>query len=117
VYLLKKGANYGWSVFEGSHPFHPHRKLGPAPVVKPLIEHPHSESRSITGGLVYRGKKLKGLQGVYVYADYATGKVWGLKQSAGRVTWRRDLASTRLQIVGIGQGRDGELYLVDHGGQ
>ena len=30
VYLVRKGDNYGWSVYEGSHLFYPDRKLGPA---------------------------------------------------------------------------------------
>jgi glucose/arabinose dehydrogenase len=116
IYLGKRGANYGWSVMEGSHPFQLKRKLGPAPLVPPLIEHPHSESRSITGGLVYRGKKFPDLRGVYVYGDYATGKIWGLRQKGGKVTWKKELAITRLQMVGFGADRDGELYIVDHGG-
>lgn len=116
IYLLKKGANYGWSVYEGSHPFYPERKLGPAPVVKPLFEHHHSEARSITGGHVYRGKRLADLVGSYIYGDYATGRVWALKQADGKVTEQRELARSRLQIVGFGLDRVGELYLVDHGG-
>ena len=38
IHLGRRGANYGWSVMEGSHPFQPLRKLGPAPLVAPLIE-------------------------------------------------------------------------------
>ena len=117
IQLGRRGANYGWSVQEGSHPFYPERKKGPGPIVAPLIEHPHSESRSITGGIVYRGKKLPDLIGAYIYGDYSTGKIWGLRQTAGRVTWKKELALTRLQIVGFGADRDGELCIVDHGGQ
>jgi glucose/arabinose dehydrogenase len=117
IYLLKRGANYGWSVYEGSHPFRPRRKLGPAPHVKPVIEQPHSESRSITGGHVYRGKRFKDLRGVYVYGDYSTGKIWGFRYEGGKVTWRKELAATRLQMVGFGTDGAGELYIVDHGGQ
>src|SRR5262245_26081986 len=117
IRLVRKGSNHGWSVTEGSHPFQPLRPRGPGPIVPPLIEHPHSESRSITGGLVYQGKKFPDLRGVYVYADYSTGKVWGLKYSGEKVTWKQDLALTRLQIVGIGADRSGELYLVDYAGQ
>src|SRR5262249_34926351 len=117
IYLGKRGANYGWSVREGSHPFHPNRKQGPAPFVDPLLEHPHSESRSITGGFVYRGKKLPELAGAYIYGDYATCKIWALRQSGGKVTWKKEIAATRLQIVAFGADRDGELYIVDLGGQ
>ena len=117
IHLGKRGANYGWSVSEGSHPFYPERKKGPGPIATPLIEHPHSESRSITGGIVYRGKQFPDLVGAYIYGDYSTGKIWGLRQTAGKVTWKKELALTRLQMVGFGADRDGELYIVDHGGQ
>ncbi len=117
VYLGKRGANYGWAVREGTKPFHTHLKPGPAAFVDPLIEHPHSESRSLTGGVVYRGKKLPDLRGVYVYGDYATGRIWGLKQKGGKITWKGDVARTRLQMVGFGTGPDGELYLADHLGE
>ena len=57
VYLIQKGANYGWSLIEGSHVFNARRKAGPDPISPPAAEHPHSEARSLTGGRVYRGKR------------------------------------------------------------
>lgn len=117
IRLVKRGANYGWSVYEGNHPFRPERKLGPGPVVFPVMEHPHAEARSITGGFVYRGSRWPELRGVYVYGDYATGKIWGLRYADGKVTWRQELANTRLAIVGFGHDRSGELYIVDYGGR
>ena len=56
-YLVHKGENYGWSRFEGSHPFQPLRKGPEIPIAKPMAEHSHSEMRSLTGGIVYRGSK------------------------------------------------------------
>src|SRR5262249_19550759 len=47
VYRIEKGGNYGWSVTEGSHPFRPERKKGPTPILKPIVEHDHSEFRSL----------------------------------------------------------------------
>lgn len=117
IRLVRRGSNHGWSVQEGSGPFQPLRQKGPGPIVAPLVEHPHSESRSITGGLVYQGKRLPGLRDVYVYGDYSTGKVWGVKVQGGQVVWKGDLALSRLQLVGFGADPAGELYLVDHGGQ
>ncbi len=40
---------------EGSHEFYRQRLAGPDPFAKPIAEHHHSEMRSLTGGVVYRG--------------------------------------------------------------
>ena len=117
VYLIEKGANYGWSVLEGSHPFYPNRKAGPTPFSKPAVEHPHSEARSLTGGIVYYGAKYPQLQGVYLYGDYSTGKIWGVRHDGSRVTWHKELAATRLQITGFGTDSHGEILITDHRGQ
>ena len=79
VYLIQKGGNYGWSLSEGSHVFHATRQAGPDPISPPAAEHPHSEARSLTGGRVYRGTRLPELVGAYVYGDWSTGRVWGIK--------------------------------------
>jgi uncharacterized repeat protein (TIGR03806 family) len=117
AYLIEKGANYGWSVMEGSYPFYPGRKAGPTPFRKPTVEHPHSEARSLTGGIVYYGTKYPDLQGVYLYGDYSTGKIWGVRHDGTRVTWHKELASTRLQITGFGTDARGEILIADHRGQ
>jgi uncharacterized repeat protein (TIGR03806 family) len=114
IYLVQRGANYGWSVYEGSHLFYANRKLGPTPVSKPTFEHPHSEARSLTGGVVYRGKRLPGLHGAYVYGDFATGKIWGAKVEGGRVLWHKELASSQLSITAFALDADGEMLIADH---
>jgi uncharacterized repeat protein (TIGR03806 family) len=116
VYLVERGANYGWSAYEGSHPFYVERLRGPSPLSKPIAEHPHSEMRSLTGGLVYHGEKLPELRGAYLYGDWSTGKIFGLKHDKGRVTWHQELAVTTLQITGFGLDSKGELLIADHGG-
>lgn len=116
VYLVQRGANYGWSLVEGSHPFYPNRKQGPTPISKPIVEHHHSEFRSLTGGRVYDGPRLAELRGTYVYGDWSTGKIWGVRHKQGQVTWHQELASTTLQITGFGTDSHGELLIVDYGG-
>jgi uncharacterized repeat protein (TIGR03806 family) len=114
AYLIERGANYGWSVFEGSHPFYPNRKQGPTPISKPTFEHPHSEFRSLTGGVVYYGKRFPELQGCYLYGDYSTGKLWAGKVEGGRVVRHDELADTRLAITCISIDADGELLITSH---
>lgn len=113
IYLIERGGNYGWSVHEGNHPFRPERPRGPGALVPPLVEHPHSDFRSVTGGYVSRASRLPELDGAYIYGDYDTGKLWSLKYNDGRVTDHRQLADTQLRIVEFARDRAGDVYIVD----
>jgi len=113
VLKIVPGGNYGWSIREATHPFRPQRKPGPTPILEPIVEHAHSEFRSITGGYVYRGKRLPELAGAYVYGDYDTGRVWCLRHDGERVTEWRELADSPLRIVAFGENRMGEIYALD----
>jgi uncharacterized repeat protein (TIGR03806 family) len=117
VYKVNKGENYGWSVYEGSHPFYLERKAGPHPHVKPTFEHSHSESRSLTGGVVYYGSKFPELQGAYLYGDYSTGKIWAGKHDGEKVVWHREIADTTMQITSFNVDADGELLITNHIGK
>jgi glucose/arabinose dehydrogenase/mono/diheme cytochrome c family protein len=114
AYLIQKGANYGWSLVEGSGRFHPEQAAGPHPVSPPTVEHSHAEARSLTGGVVYRGTKFPELVGAYVYGDYSTGRIWAVKHDGTKVVWQRELARTRLKLTAVTLDRDGELLLCDH---
>jgi uncharacterized repeat protein (TIGR03806 family) len=116
AYLVRRGDNYGWSVTEGSHPFHARRRSGPTPIVRPIIEHSHAEFRSLTGGVVYHGDQLLELDGTYIYGDYTTGRIWGARHREGRLVWHRELAATSLQIAAFRVDLHGALLVVDHAG-
>ncbi len=114
--LVRRGENYGWSVYEGSHPFYLNRKRGPTPIVAPTIEHPHSEMRSLTGGIVYDGDEFPELEGAYIYGDHSTGQIWGAKHDGTTVTWHKKLAQTTHQIAAFCQDARGRVLIVDYGG-
>jgi len=114
VYFVTKGANYGWSAYEGSRPFYLNRKLGPTPVSKPILEHSHAESRSLTGGIVYRGEKLPKLDGYYLYGDYSTGKIWAAKHDGKKIVDQLELTDTSLNITDFKLNSRGELLIADH---
>lgn len=116
AYLIQKGANYGWSVFEGSHPFYPERKLGPHPHVPPTVEHSHAEARSLTGGTVYYGKALPELRGAYIYGDYSTGKIWAARVEQGKLTFHKEIADTPFALTCFALDANGELLITDHRG-
>ncbi|MBP85957.1 MAG: hypothetical protein CMJ64_04440 [Planctomycetaceae bacterium] len=111
---VQRGGNYGWSVTEGRQSTHPEFPRGPTPVLPPTIDHPHSESSSVTEGLTYYGPRLKELHGTHIYGDYDTGKFWGFRWENGQVVDHRELADTTLRIVGFGEDDDGEFYVLDH---
>lgn len=131
VYKIERGGNYGWSVKEGTHDFRPERKKGPTPILRPVVEHPHSDFRSITGGFVYHGKSLPELEGQYIYGDFDTGRVWAFRRallkirgltSDGSTTKQavpldhRELARTTYRIITWAEDAAGELYFVDFTG-
>jgi glucose/arabinose dehydrogenase len=113
AFLVKKGDNYGWSVMEGSHPFWLERKLAPVALTKPTVEHHHSEARSLTGGVVYYGKKYPDLVGHYIYGDYSTGKIWAVKHDGDKVVAHREICDSRLTLTGFGFDSHGEI-LISH---
>ena len=110
------GENYGWNVYEATHPFS--GAAAPANMVLPIAEYSHNEGISISGGYVYRGSLLPALNGVYFYGDYGTGTIWSLYRDASG-NWQNSvfMRSTGNQISGFGEDEDGELYVVDYRGR
>jgi len=116
AHLLGRGENYGWSAYEGSRPMFKERLRGPSPFTPPTIEHDHGEYRSLTGGIVYRGRAFPELKGAYIYGDYSTGRIHGMLHDGTKVVWHKELADTPLMIVGFGVDVDGEMLIVDYNG-
>lgn len=114
VYRVQKGGNYGWSVMEGRQTVRPEAKRGPTPILPPALDFPHTEGASITGGYVYRGKKLKDLVGAYVCGDWVTRRLWGTRFDGDRITWHQELAQGTQRIVAFCEDNAGELYFVNY---
>lgn len=111
--LIVRGGNYGWNIREGAHCFKT-RDCPSEGLIDPVAEYGHDQGCSVTGGYVYRGKALPALEGAYLYADYCSGRVWGLFARPGGSYEPRVLLEADLRISSFGEGADGELYLLDH---
>jgi quinoprotein glucose dehydrogenase len=112
--IITKGGNYGWAVRESAHAFGPSGS-GPKPeLIEPIWEYDHQVGKSITGGLVYRGKKFPELAGKYLYADYVSGRIWALKydESSGKVVTNEEIPAPAgaFPIITFGDDEQGEVY-------
>ncbi len=106
------GANYGWNYFEGTRSFRGTPPEG-ARFEMPVIAYPLGEECSITGGYVYRGQDLPDWQGVYVYADFCSGRVWGAVREADGAFQTRELFRLEQGIASFGEDESGELYILN----
>jgi mono/diheme cytochrome c family protein len=96
VVIVKKGANYGYSLREGPQAM-TMQGMVPVPAddtipvqitdtvtrgtVKPtypVIAYPHTSSGgdAIAGGFIYRGTRIPGLRGKLLFGDITTGRIW-----------------------------------------
>ncbi|WP_436762423.1 PQQ-dependent sugar dehydrogenase [Streptosporangium sp. V21-05] len=106
------GRNYGWNLREGAHPFEGGDGEG---TVDPVIEYPLGEGGncSVIAGYVYRGKKIPGLEGRFVYGDFCAGWV---KAAPPGGKGRGDDLGTVERLSSFGQDHDGELYALSLSG-
>ncbi len=111
---VQKGGNYGWSVMEGRQTVRPEAKRGPTPILPPTLDFPHTEAASITGGYVYRGKKLKDLIGAYICGDWVTRKLWATRFDGDRIISHKEIAQGTQRVVGFCEDNAGELYFVNY---
>ncbi len=116
INLIVNGGNYGWDCFEASAVFESNNCPATNELIFPVAEYDHSEGFSVTGGYVYRGNAIPELQGVYLFADFVIGTVWGLFPNGENGFERRVLINSQLSIVSFAQANDGELFVVDYQG-
>ena len=107
------GANFGWSIMEGGHGYD---GLAQPDMLLPAAEYSHSEGGcSVTGGYVYRGA-MPEWNGIYLFGDYCSGKIWGLILSNGQ--WQSQVMfETGGTITTFGQDESGELYFASDSGE
>ncbi|HEY1834032.1 MAG TPA: PQQ-dependent sugar dehydrogenase [Solirubrobacteraceae bacterium] len=109
-----RGANYGWSVFEGDR----RNKPGSAPhAVRPALVALHSAGYcAIIGGYVVRDRSLPALYGQYLFGDDCRPQIEAVTLGHGPA---RHLHSIGLQVsatTSFGQDAAGHIYVASLNG-
>ena len=113
VNRIRSGRNYGWNIREGAHCYNS-ATCSTLGLTDPEAEYHHSVGCSVTGGYVYRGSAIPELDGVYVFGDYCSGRIWGFSSWGWGII--DQLEDTTLNIVSFAEDEDGELLIVNYGG-
>ncbi len=108
------GENYGWRLMEGGHCFNPATDCDDGTLTLPIIEYDHTVGCSITGGYRYRGTRIQDLFGVYLYADYCTGRIWGATGDGNEDWMVTELLDADFRIPTFGEDETGEIYVADY---
>lgn len=107
------GENYGWNVMEGLHCFGADA-CDQRGLTLPVVEYGREGGNcSVTGGFVYRGSAHPALLGIYLYGDFCSGRIWGLRRVGA--TWENQvLLETSLRISTFGEDEAGNVYVADY---
>jgi uncharacterized repeat protein (TIGR03806 family) len=115
--VIVRGGNYGWNIREGKHALDPNaERSAVGEFIEPVLDYPRAEGKSVTGGQVYRGRRLQGLIGAYLYGDFISGNVWALRWDGKKVTSNAKIARTSLLISAFGEDEAGEAYFTSFDG-
>ncbi len=129
ISIATAGSNLGWPYLEGfgcfvappmakenygiedAHPCREHPDLK-----MPLISYTRLNDCAVVGGLVYRGDAIPWLQGVYLFGDFCSGRLWALGGDA-ESEWRLvEIADLDELLTSFGVDAHGEVLMLSLGG-
>ncbi|MBI2688077.1 MAG: PQQ-dependent sugar dehydrogenase [Acidobacteria bacterium] len=110
-----RGLNYGWSLMEGTRCYDDRNCASRTDLVAPIFGYGRNDGVSVTGGYIYRGPAYPFMQGIYIFGDYGSGQIFGLRRN-GAAWETTKLVNPELPVVSFAEDEAGELYLVSHNG-
>lgn len=119
VDIIVNGGNYGWRLKEGLQCFNPATNCEIPGLIDPITQYTHftpAIGESVTGGYVYRGPDYPNMQGLYIFGDFDSGRIFSLAEGPVGVFTRTELSNEAFNVSSFGEDEDGELYLCDYGG-
>jgi uncharacterized repeat protein (TIGR03806 family) len=118
--VIRKGGNYGWSVYEGNLPYNNSSNLPYSNFDPPLLMYPHDgtgvvSGSSVIGGYVYRGSELPSMVGKYIFADFIGGGIFSLTRSGNQVSQVVSIGSVAVP-TSFGTDNAGNIYITSYNG-
>ena len=111
--IIERGGNYGWNTLEANHCFCPSENCDRENKIPPVLKYSlDGQPCSVIGEYVYRGDNIPWPKGAYIYGDFCSGKIYGLRHTNGQVTEHKQLAATGMRIMSFAEDNEGELYLL-----
>ena len=112
INIIEKGSNYGWNIMEGHFCFRPSVACNESGLQSPLVQYNRLDGCAVIGGYVYRGTGRPLFRGAYVYGDYCTGKIWGIRFEGQSLTKPQLLVDSDVMITSFGQDLAGDIYVL-----
>ncbi|MEX2599553.1 MAG: PQQ-dependent sugar dehydrogenase, partial [Dehalococcoidia bacterium] len=123
VYTVERGKNYGWNILEGPEclGWPDYTDCDKTGLETP--QHAYKTQRfdggngcALIGGYVYRGTEIPDLQGTYLFGDFCSGRIWGLRYDGESVTHHEELMRSSDPIISFGEDAEGEIYVLTQNG-
>ncbi len=113
------GRNYGWKIMEGNFCYSPATGCNMTGLTLPIYDYSHAVGFSIIGGYIYRSAQSKSLFGTYIFSDYVSKWIDGIRQSEGVLSGSVIHFITAAQATGnpisFGEDRYGDQYIIFNG--
>lgn len=112
INIVESGKNYGWNTMEGRECFNPSSGCNQEGLELPVWQYGRAAGDvSVTGGYVYRGETIEELQGLYIYADFVSGRVWSLDATNRQNPVNTEIVRASFPVSSFGVDQVNELYL------
>jgi len=110
------GLNLGWNRMEGNHCYPSDSTCSGDGLTPPVTEYGHDLGCTVVGGYVYRGAKYPALQGVYIFADYCSGRIFAIDPSTDEFRDPVQVGMAGDGVSSFGEDASGELYVTQLNG-
>lgn len=117
INIINNGSNYGWPIVEGTLCFDPPSGCNPSNFELPVLEYGRNQGGSVIGGVFYYADEFPELFGMYIYADFISGRVWALEHDGVNLVLNSELLQfSPFSIVAFGLDEQEKLYIASFDG-